>query len=101
MTRHIDETHRLSTGHEARTRHNEAHTRRFGWSDEAHHEAHPTHTPTRHNGSPPLGGAVPRGFGRSESSARRSLFFPPLPEIALSGLRREFSPRVAELGGSA
>ena len=58
MTRHNDEAQSPSAGYEAQTRHNEAHALRLRWSDEAHHEAHTRHTPTRHNGSPPLGGAV-------------------------------------------
>jgi hypothetical protein len=93
MTRHNDETHPLSTAHEARTGHNDAHAPRFRWSDEAHTEAHTRHTPTRHNGQHPFRGAPCRLSSLIGNSA---VFLARSPR----GLRREFSPRVAELGGS-
>jgi hypothetical protein len=65
MTTHNDEAHALSTRNEAQTRHDEAHVRCSRRSDEAHHETHTRHAPTRHNGSPPLGGPC-RVFRASE-----------------------------------
>ncbi len=55
MTRHNDETHPFPTRHEARTGHDDAHLPRLRRPDEAHHETHTGHTPTRHNGCTPLG----------------------------------------------
>jgi hypothetical protein len=107
MTRDNDEGHPSLARDEGQTRDNGGHLPCCRWSDDGHHERHPRDTLTRDNGLPPIGGSRPvcrcfgAGFRWSEGSARRSPFFPPLPEIAISGLREEFSPRVAELGGSA
>jgi hypothetical protein len=87
MTRHNDETHPLSTRHEARTGHNDTHPPRFRWSDEAHSEAYTRHTPTRHNGQHPFRGAPCRlSSPPIEISAR---FFPPLSKSAIARARRE------------
>jgi hypothetical protein len=83
MTRHNDETHALSTAHEARTGHNDAHPPRFRWSDEAHHEAHTRHTPTRHNGQHPFRGAPCRSSSPIAISA--ILFGSPLVIARRSG----------------
>jgi hypothetical protein len=81
MTRHNDETHPLSTAHEAQTRHNDAHPPRFRWSDEAHHEAPTRHKPTRHNGQHPFRGAPCRLVVVAD---RKSLFFPTFAQRELS-----------------
>jgi hypothetical protein len=86
MTRHNDETHPLSTAHEARTGHNDAHPPRFRWSDEAHTEAHTRHTPTRHNGQHPFRGAPCR---LAVVADRKAEFSPPFTQRAIAGDREE------------